>query len=167
MIIAIAQIIAYVIGSALLYRVPRGGPGSEKWQEWLGWDGPGSTGGRLIWAIGTAGMLVYLTGSWWAMLAALYLWLAIVLAGGKWADYGPQPQANEGHNIELMTLWGLVLLNPLYGVCYIAAYGYRDNLPRWGYVLSGWTKWAEFWCGCATAIGIGLVTYLWVGYVTT
>lgn len=40
----------YILASAILYRVPRGGPSREKWQQWLGWDGPGSTGGRLIWA---------------------------------------------------------------------------------------------------------------------
>jgi hypothetical protein len=147
----------YVLISASLYRVPRGGPGREKWQEWLGWDGPGSTGGRLIWACGTAGMLVYLTGSWWAMAAALYLWAAIVIAGGKWADYGPQPEANEGRNIQKMTLWGLVLLNPLYGFAYFGCYAQRDRLPRWGYVLSGWTKWAELICGAVTAASVGFV----------
>lgn len=85
--------LAYIALSAMMYRVPRGGPDREVWQTWLGFPGLGSFGGALIWAAFTA--LPALMVTWWAYPLAVGL-LMLAEAPG-WARFWPNDPSGDGH----------------------------------------------------------------------
>lgn len=149
----------FVVISAALYRIPRGGPSPEKWHEWFGFDGFGSTGGRLLWAIPTGTGFVLLAGlDWyWAIIVPSYLWGAVALKGwGQWWANDGDPD-DDWQDIGWLTLRGLPLLNPFMGLIYHTCWEYRDKLPRIGVVVQGWTAWAEIFSGAVTACALVLI----------
>ena len=146
--------ILYIALSALLYRVPRGGPDPVVWLRWTGgtWPGPGSFFGALIWAAFT-GLPLLLVAPWWAWpITVGALMLAEALG---WADYWPS--APGGGSFWRLTLRGLPLLNPLMGVIYFRLYRIRHRLEVHGPVLDGWTAYAEIASGAVTATGVLLI----------
>jgi len=52
------MIYAAILISALLYRIPRGGPNGHVWRGWIGFA-PGSRVSTSVWALASAGALVY------------------------------------------------------------------------------------------------------------
>lgn len=145
--------LAYVPLSALLYRVPRGGPNPDVWRKLVGFAGPGSFGGALVWAAFTA--LPALWISWLAYPLAVGL-LMLAEAPG-WADYWPSHPG--GGDVWKLTLRGLPLLNPFMGFIYFRLYVVRDRLRVRGWFLDGWTAYAELACGAVTAISFwGIAT---------
>ena len=52
------MIYAAILLSAILYRIPRGGPDGHVWRGWIGFA-PGSRVSTSVWALASAGALVY------------------------------------------------------------------------------------------------------------
>lgn len=136
-----------IILSAILYRIPRGGPGRDWWEHHFGF-GFGSLWGTAAWAGGSALLIGWASGAplWaWAALAA---WLCIAdraMPYMRWVS-------DDGVNVPALTLRGLLYGNPLMGVIYEGARRNRDRLPRFGAVIDGFTAWAELACGLVVAI---------------
>ncbi len=131
-----------ILISAVLYRIPRGGPDGWWWTQALGVS---EVHGARVWAIGSGVLLSAAAGIWWAAPAvALLLWLAE--KPGYMHFIRP-----DGVSVVGFTLRGLLFLNPLMGVIYWACHRFRASLPVYGLVMDGWTAWAELLCGFATA----------------
>lgn len=109
--------------------------------------------------------------SWFGVLAAesfnaygipavLALWLVIAETQlGKWADWGPQPESNEGWKPWPLIWRGSLAAMPLYPYCYWLAYRFRQHWPDAGPLLRShwWTAWAETFCGLQTPIALILI----------
>ena len=144
-----------IIPLGYLYRTPRGGPIIGDWPK-------KSFIGATIWAIPLACAVTAAAGCPLWMIPAWYVYLMLAESRmGAWADYGPNDTANkEQHGHWQLTLFGMILLSPLYGVCYHYCYEYQHKLPSWGRNLTGWTAWAEFTFGvsvAATQIGLSIL----------
>lgn len=138
-------VILAIILSTILYRVPRGGPGSAVWRRWAGFA-LGSRVGASVWALWTAGSLTYLAGlPWWVALAGfVYLTLAEMPGYMQWV-------AGDRIDVRPLTLRGLFLFNPLMGVIYEFCRRHAKKWPTYGPVMDGWTAYAELACGLVTA----------------
>lgn len=139
-------ILLALVLSAILYRIPRGGGlGSGK-----------STEGALIWAGFTALSFVWIFGlPWWCIpLLVALLMLGEAPGWSKWWPNAP------GANIWRLSGRGLLLLNPLMGPIYFGAFRHREQLPRYGRFLDGWTAYAELLSGFVTACSYALLACL-------
>jgi hypothetical protein len=139
------MIYATILISAVLYRVPRGGPDGDVWKRWIGFA-PGSRLSASVWTAWTAGSLAYLTGlPWWvALLAFIYLTLAEMPGYMQWVS-------DDRVDVRRLTLRGCLLLNPLMGVIYEGCRRYAKGWPIRQPILDGWTAYAELMCGLGTA----------------
>lgn len=148
-----------VLLSAILYRIPRGGPDEDVWKRWIGFA-PGSRLSTSVWAAGTAGSMVLTLGlPWWvAVIAFVYLTLAEMQGYMKWVS-------EDYVDVRAMTLRGLLLLNPLMGVIYEGCRLYGKRLPIKQPFIDGWTAYAELFCGLATACGVAFVLTLIGGLI--
>lgn len=140
--------------SAVLYRIPRGGPSSGVWRRWLGFGGFGSFGGSVIWATGTA-LAIYATTSspfWVIPLLVVLLVLAEMRGYMEWVS-------EYGVDVKRLTIRGLTLFNPLLGFWYWLALKNKDRLPIAQPILDGWTAYAEVASGFTTGFVVaGLTT---------
>ena len=132
-----------ILISAILYRVPRGGPSGFL---------PSSVLGAAIWAGLSAGLFVGLLNG--------PLWLVgVVFAAmmfGEMKDY--MQWVSETHvDVKRLTLRGCLLLNPFMGVIYEGCRRYAKGWPRWGRWIDGWTAYAELGCGLVTACSYAAV----------
>lgn len=130
--------LALIIGS-ILYRIPRGGPSREWWQERH--LGAVSAFNEEIWATGTAGMIALSTGSFWPLLTAPLLWVG--------ERFGYMHLVSDLRvRVWPLNLRGLLLANPFMGFIY--AFWRGRNTPIWQPIFDGWTAWAELSCGIVT-----------------
>ena len=153
------SILLVILASALLYRVPRGGPEGSLWRSWgLAWVG------RLneeIWALGTAGMLAVAFGEPWLVGLAVPLW-----AGEKpgymhhirWFIQSGGADPRYEVDAWRMNLRGLLMLNPVMG--HIYQFWLSRRPPTFGWFLDGQTAYAELTCGLVTATAYGGVAWL-------
>lgn len=136
-----------IVLAAVLYRIPRGGPGRHWWEYHFGYSF-GSLWGTAAWACGTAALLGLASGAPLLAVAGLALWLALadrVLPYMRWVREG-------GIDVLPLTLRGALYGNPFMGVIYLIVHRVRTRLPTWGAVIDGWTAWAELACGLVIAI---------------
>ena len=134
-----------ILISAILYRVPRGGPDGDVWKRWIGFA-PGSRLSTSIWAAWTAGSLVYLIGLPW--------WVALVGFGYlSYAESRAYMHMVAEHEVDIagLTKRGLILLNPAMGWIYEFMRRYAKRWPIWQPLIDGWTVYAEVACGLVTA----------------
>jgi len=130
----------------LLYRCPRGGPGGDVWQRWIGFA-PGSTVASLVWATGSAILLAIAPGApLWAIPA-----FAVALFLGEMVPY-MRYVTGDNPNYWTGSLLGCAMLNPLLGPIYWLARKGEGRLPTHGPLLDGWTCYAELGCGLVTAV---------------
>lgn len=146
-------LILSILLSAILYRVPRGGPDAEGWRQVFGFGGFGSFWAGVIWAVGTAVPMVLILGLPWWVIPAVVVFL-VLAEMPQWADYWPNRP--DGGSFWKLTFRGTYLLNPLMGVIYFGLYHIRRYVPDWDIVpglafLRGWTAWAELLSGLVTA----------------
>jgi len=139
------MIYAAILISAILYRVPRGGPDGDVWKRWIGFA-PGSRLSASVWAALTAVMLVYASGAPWWMTVVVFTTLSL----GEMPGY-MQWVAGDKVDVKRLTLRGLLLLNPLMGVIYEGCRRYAKGWPIRQPILDGWTAYAEVACGLVTA----------------
>lgn len=137
-----------ILISAVLYRIPRGGPDGVWWRQSFGIE---DVHGAWVWAIGSAVLLSAAAGIWGAFpMVALLLWLGEKPGYMGWVNpVRPLP----------LTMRGLLLLNPFMGIIYWAAERWDRYLPRYGVVMDGPTAWAELACGAAVAAA-------WFGFLS-
>lgn len=143
----IYTILAILI-SGILFRIPRGGPSKEVWEDHFGFSGFGSFGGALIWAVFTGVSLSFLFGLQWYYYPSVIVFLMLAEAPG-WSQWWPNRP--DGGSFVKLTLRGCLLLNPLMGVLYFGFYKIRDRLPTTKLLLDGWTSYAEILSGIVTA----------------
>ena len=149
----IASTLALLI-SAILYRVPRGGPDGHVWKRWIGFA-PGSRVGASVWAGVTALVLVFVTGTPWWCAPIVFLWLSYAESSAYM-----HLVSETSVDVKGLTKRGLILFNPLMGVIYEAARRYTKRWPLKPPLVDGWTAYAELGCGLATAIGTLIVLTL-------
>lgn len=137
-----------ILISALLYRVPRGGPSGFL---------PSSALGSGIWAVASGLMLAYATGVWWPVGIAV----ALLMFLGEMPGY-MKHVSETSVDMRRLTLRGLLLLNPLMGVIYEGARRYTKGWPTFGRWIDGWTAYAEVACGLVTASVFALALQLLV-----
>jgi hypothetical protein len=149
-----------ILVSAILYRVPRGGPDGRVWKDWIGFA-PGSRVGASVWALWTAGTLT--------LLAGLPLWaIPVVFALLTLAEMPGYMQwvSSDKVDVKRLTLRGCLLLNPLMGLIYEGCRRYAKGWPIRQPILDGWTAYAELMCGLVTASSYALICSglaLWLG----
>lgn len=143
--------------NAVLYRVPRGGPGEQGWRAMFGFDGFGSTVGRLLYAFGVAIAVAVAAESYWCLLIGVYLWISAAWLHGTWAEYGPHV---EKPNDARMFWAGVGLLSATYMLGYRWCYQNKDKLPKVKYILDGWTAWAEVFTGFGQGLTLFVVYHV-------
>ena len=149
-----------ILISALLYRVPRGGPDGLWWKRHLGFA-PGSRLSASVWAALTAVMLVYATGAPWWMAVVVFVTLSLAEMPGYMKHV-----SETSVDVRRLTLRGLLLLNPLMGVIYEGCRRYAKGWPIRQPILDGWTAYAELMCGLVTAASYALICSglaMWLG----
>ncbi|MAH44111.1 hypothetical protein CL614_10420 [archaeon] len=152
-------LILAILISGLLFRVPRGGPSKEVWEDHFGFGGFGSTGGALIWAAFTACSLSYIFGLHWVYYILFTATLMLMEMPG-WSQWWPNRP--DGGSFLRLTLRGCLILNPLMGLFYFGFYKIRDRLPTSGFFIEGWTSYAEILSGIVTAsVMVFLINSSW------
>jgi len=142
-----------VLLAAAAYRIPRGGPGEDVWRKWIGAAARFRPPGAVTWAT-----ILGLSAWAWGMPPLA----AAVIAGLMWIGekpgYSQWWRGESVGDILRMSLRGVLLLNPIFGVIYALAFRLRNKLPRYGDVFDGWTSWAELASGFVTASAIYTLT---------
>ena len=138
--------LGYILGSAILYRLR----GSD--------DIPiGSTQiKRVLWALpfgflfpfGLNEPHIYFSG----FILFIWSWFAVTLTEKSDAEFGPQPEARQGTSYVWLTLYGLIVFNPLFGLVHYVTYKLHGKLPTLPY-LEGHAEWSEFINGGISAAG--------------
>lgn len=135
--------VLFILLSATLYRIPRGGPDGHVWKRWVGFE-PGSTLSSAVWAIST-GLFLALITSPWALLFIPILFLGEAPGYMKYVKL-------DGVDSWRMNLRGCLLLNPFMGFIYAGCQ--KVTWPRFGNLMDGWTAYAELFCGIVTATSV-------------
>lgn len=153
MVAQVTLVVLAVAVSAVLYRIPRGGPERVWWDQ----RGLGAIAqfNEEIWSIGTAAMLAVAFGNPLLLALALPLWLGERPGYMHWVTATPSQPILSGvkWTVEVrqwpMNLRGLLLLNPALGSIY--KFWSNRKVPIWHPYMDGWTAYAELTSGFVTA----------------